>query len=370
VDTTLKISQAVSVIPVIVAIVVLYVGGSAGSWFVVEEFYQYSATDEDASKLVDYSDSNYYLNEVNNVEYTGPDKTGMRLELTLPYSSDGYENRSTTFYNLGLVLYATMFIALICSIVLFVLDYFWIEIVKRKLFPGVGKNDVLAVVFGGYTSVIVFVIFLALYGATAIPEAMHEDHFGTDKACLYSDDIIIVGSVSGCEGEAGGERAILQSYWRPGNGYIIFVMGVLGPSVYMLSTTYQRFEEVVEKLEAEPELFFDSEARLLFDINTGEIVGSYVDDDRVLFFDEEAMTLFDEGTGEIVYAYRVPEPESEPEPEPEPEPESVEAEAVVADVVEAEPVEGEALVADVVEAEPVVAEVVVDSEEEKKKKDD
>ena len=117
-ETTLKISQAVSVIPVIVAIVVLYVGGSAGSWFVVEEFYQYSATDEDASKLVDYSDYNYYLNEVNNVEYTGPDKTGMRLELTLPYSSDGYENRATTFYNLGLVLYATMFIALICSFLL------------------------------------------------------------------------------------------------------------------------------------------------------------------------------------------------------------------------------------------------------------
>ena len=58
-ETTLKISQAVSVIPIIVAIVVLYVGGSAGAWFVVEEFYQYSATDEDASKLVDYSDYNY-----------------------------------------------------------------------------------------------------------------------------------------------------------------------------------------------------------------------------------------------------------------------------------------------------------------------
>ena len=66
-ETSLKVSQAVSVIPVIVALVVLYVGGSAGSWFIVEEFYQYSATDEDASKLVDYSDYNFYLNEVNNV---------------------------------------------------------------------------------------------------------------------------------------------------------------------------------------------------------------------------------------------------------------------------------------------------------------
>ena len=288
VETTLKISQAVSVIPVIMAIIVLYVGGSAGSWFIVEEFYQYSATDEDASKLVDYSDYNFYLNEVNNVEYTGPDKTGTRLESTLPYSSDGYEQRSTVFYNLGLVLYATMFIALICSIVIFVLDYLWLEIVKRKLLPGIGKNDILAVIFGGYAAVIVFVVFLALYGATAIPSAMHEDHFGTDKACLYPDDITIIGNEPGCEGEAGNERAVLQSVWSLGGGFIIFVVGVLVPSIYLLSTTYQRFEEVVEKLEVEQELFFDSEARILFDINTGEIVGSYVDDDRNLFFDENS----------------------------------------------------------------------------------
>lgn len=61
VETSLKLSQAVSVVPVIVALVVLYVGGSAGSWFIVEEFYQYSATDEDATKLVDYSDSNFFF---------------------------------------------------------------------------------------------------------------------------------------------------------------------------------------------------------------------------------------------------------------------------------------------------------------------
>ena len=33
-------------------------------------------------------------------------------------------------------------------------------------------------------------------------------------------------------------------------------------------------------MEIEDELFFDSEGRLLFDVNTGEIVASYVDDDR------------------------------------------------------------------------------------------
>ena len=48
-DTSQRLSQAVSVIPIIVAVLVLYVGGSFGTWFIVEEFYQYSATDEDAT---------------------------------------------------------------------------------------------------------------------------------------------------------------------------------------------------------------------------------------------------------------------------------------------------------------------------------
>ena len=146
-NTSQRLSQAVSVIPIIVAVLVLYVGGSFGTWFIVEEFYQYSATDEDATKLIDYSDYDYYLNEVKVVDYTDPDRQ-TPIESTLPYSSDGYEQRSTVFYNLGLVLYATMFIALLCSILLFVLDYLWKEIIKRKLLPGVGKNDVLAIIFG------------------------------------------------------------------------------------------------------------------------------------------------------------------------------------------------------------------------------
>jgi len=356
VETVHKISQAVSLIPILVAIVVLYVGGSAGSWFIVEEYYAYSATDEDANQLVTYSDYNFYLNEVGNVEYlAGPDKTGTSRDSVLTYDSDGYEQRSSIFYNLGLLLYATMFIALLCSISIFVLDYLWHEIIKNKLLPGIGKNDILAALFGGYLSVIVFVVFLALYASTAIPAGMYEDHYGTDKACLYQEDITIVGNVEACEGEASNERAQLYSKWTIGPGFIIFVAGVLVPSVYLLSTTYQRFEEVVEKMDIEEELFFDSEGRLLFDVNTGEIVASYVDDDRELFYDEDTMTLFEESTGEILYApsgSSEPEPESEPESEPEPEPEP---EVVSAEVVESEPVEAEAVVAEVVEAEPIDA---------------
>ena len=84
-NTSQRLSQAVSVIPIIVAVMVLYIGGSFGTWFIVEEFYQYSATDEDATKLVDYSDYDYYLNEVKIVDYTDPDRQ-TPIESTLPYS--------------------------------------------------------------------------------------------------------------------------------------------------------------------------------------------------------------------------------------------------------------------------------------------
>ena len=43
-------------------------------------------------------------------------------------------------------------------------------------------------------------------------------------------------------------------------------------------------------------------AKLLFFVNTGEVVKSFVGDERSLFFDTEATVLFDEDTGDIVYS--------------------------------------------------------------------
>ena len=50
-------------------------------------------------------------------------------------------------------------------------------------------------------------------------------------------------------------------------------------------------------------MFFDPDAKLLFDINTGEVLGSfqYEGEDRNLFFDEDAMILWDEDTGDVLY---------------------------------------------------------------------
>jgi hypothetical protein len=187
-----------------------------------------------------------------------------------------------------------------------------------------------------------------------------------------------------------------KSTWSIGLAFITFFVGILIPSIYLITSTIERLDEIEEEPVPEPALYFDPEARLLFDINTGEVVGTFIDDDREFFFDEDAMILFDEGTGDIVYSAGLISPtipEAEPvevepvevepvevepvevepvevEPvevetveveavEAEPvEAEAVEAEPVEAEAVEAEPVEAEAVVAEAVEAEPADAEVV------------
>ena len=44
------------------------------------------------------------------------------------------------------------------------------------------------------------------------------------------------------------------------------------------------------------------EGQILFDINTGEVVASFVGEKRVFFYDEDAMILFDEESGEILFS--------------------------------------------------------------------
>ena len=91
--------------------------------------------------------------------------------------------------------------------------------------------------------------------------------------------------------------------WAFGPAFIIFLGGVLSSSIYLASYTYGQFEEGKDASVAPaPELYFDSEAKLLFDVNTGEVVKSFAGDERSLFFDTEATVLFDEDTGDIVYS--------------------------------------------------------------------
>ena len=311
-DQAKQISQAVSVVPVIVGILILFLGSvsigptNLGSWFFVTEDFQYTDADSDAlPNLVEKSHYNYYFGEGSLVQYAATEgqDLGPRTDLIVDYSESGYEKRSATFYNISLVFYAIFFMSLLSSIILFVTDY--------DLFPKVGKNELLGAAFGCYVTVIGFTLFIGLYTIMAIPEAMHQDHLVREKECLYPSDIFITGAneCGHVEGETkyfDGKEAILNSKWTFGPGFILFISGVLVPSLYLLSTTYQRFEIESERVSAKAlnlELYFDPDAKLLFDINTGEVLGSfqYEGEDRNLFFDEDAMILWDEDTGDVLY---------------------------------------------------------------------
>jgi hypothetical protein len=260
---------------------------------------------------------------------------------------------------MSLIVYAISFIAFLSSILIFVRDY--------DLIPNISKVEFSAVTFGSYIAIFIFLLFLASYSVMAIPDAVHEDHMGTNKSCIYDDDMFIAG-VDNCDVHFTNDPQIdvisQKTTWSIGLGFIIFIVGMLIPSIFLITSTLQRLGDDEEELVPEPVLYFDPEARLLFDINTGEVVGSFAEDDREFFFDEDAMILFDEDTGDIVYSAGIISP-TIPEAEPV-ETESVEAESVaepvetesVAEPVEAEPVETESVETESVEAEPVEAEVV------------
>ena len=214
-----------------------------------------------------------------------------------------YEMRGIVFYNLGLVFYAIFSISILSSILIFLRDYNLIQNINKQFKIDITRSDLLAASFGAHISIIVFALFLLLYAVTAIPGAMHEDHAGGFKECLYTNDITVVGVNEGCDVYVEGEGVELNSMWAIGPAFIIFLGGVLSSSIYLASYTYGQFEEGKDASVAPaPELYFDSEAKLLFDVNTGEVVKSFAGDERSLFFDTEATVLFDEDTGDIVYS--------------------------------------------------------------------
>ena len=311
-DTSQRISQAVSLIPVLISIIILF-GGSAGTWFWVQEDIFPAVTSEETIILESHTDYNYHLDGVVLIrkETDGTVISEDKLDYkTAKAQCDGpesicmvYENRGAVFYNMGLVFYAIFSISIVSSMLIFLRDYNLIQNINKQFKIDITRSDLLATSFGAHISIIVFALFLLLYAVTAIPGAMHEDHAGGFKECLYTNDITVVGKNDGCDVYVEGEGVELNSMWAIGPAFIIFLGGVLSSSIYLASYTYNQFEGGLDVSAAPaPELYFDSEAKLLFDVNTGEIIKSFVGDERSLFFDTEAIVLFDEHTGDIVYS--------------------------------------------------------------------
>jgi len=306
VDTPQRISQAVSLVPVLISIIILFVAG-ASTWFIVKEDFYPHATSEETVILDTGSDYNYHMNGVVITNEVGEELIDYSASTVLCNDAEPtcmvYEMRGIVFYNMGLVFYAIFSISIVSSILIFLRDYNLIQTINKQFKIDITRSDLLATSFGAHISIIVFALFLLLYAVTAIPGAMHEDHAGGFKECLYTNDITIMGINDGCDAYIEGEGVELNSMWTIGPAFIIFLGGVLSSSIYLASYTYNQFEEGLDASAAPaPELFFDSDAKLLFDVNTGEVIKSFVGDERSLFFDTEAIVLFDEHTGDIVYS--------------------------------------------------------------------
>ena len=305
-DTSQRISQAVSLIPVLVSIIILFVAG-AGSWFVVKEDFYPHAISEETVFLDTGSDYSYYMDGVVITNEAGESKIDYSASTVICDDAEPtcmvYEMRGIVFYNMGLVFYAIFSISIVSSMLIFLRDYNLIQTINKQFKIDITRSDLLATSFGAHMSIIVFALFLLLYAVTAIPGAMHEDHAGGFKECLYTNDIAAFDKNDGCDAYIEGEGVELNSRWYLGPAFLIFLGGVLSSSIYLAFYTYNQFEEGIDASVAPaPELYFDSEAKLLFDVNTGEVIKSFVGDERTLFFDTEAIVLFDEHTGDIVYS--------------------------------------------------------------------
>ena len=306
-DTSQRISQAVSIVPILISFVILFVG-SAGTWFIVMEDFYPHVTSEETIFLDSGSDYNYQIDGVLISNDAGESKIDYSASTVLCDEGEPtcmvYEYRGAVFYNIGLVFYAIFSLSIVSSGLIFLRDYDLIETLNKQFRMNVTRSDLLATSFGSHISVIVFALFLLFYSLIGIPSAMHQDHAGGFKECLYTNDITVVGTNDGCDAWVQGEGVELNSMWTIGPAFIVFLAGVLFSSIYLTSYTYGQvqLEDELENIVPEPELYFESDSKLLFDVNTGEVIRSFAEDKRSLFFDTETNVLFDEDTGDILYS--------------------------------------------------------------------
>ena len=175
-DTSQRISQAVSLIPVLISIIILFVA-AAGSWFVVKEDFYPHATSDETVVLDSGSDYSYHLDGVVITNEAGESKIDYSASTVLCDEGEPtcmvYEMRGIVFYNMGLVFYAIFSISIVSSILIFLRDYNLIQTINKQFKIDITRSDLLATSFGAHISIIVFALFLLLYAVMAIPGAMH-----------------------------------------------------------------------------------------------------------------------------------------------------------------------------------------------------
>ena len=292
------VDKVVSGIPLLVSILVLFGGGVLGTWFLVEENVYYFAYESSESGFLDgKSTYDYFLNEMSVSDTKG------EYDIAYDEQNCNCDNRDGVFFNIKLLIYLVSFSSILGLGILFAreapavmnLD---LDHPVKKLISPIGR-------FGIHVSTIVLIIFLAGYIAFGIPGAIEADYEGTLKECLYDSSMTIVGSQD-CFVDTVNDQAELHSNWSLGLAPFILIIGVLIPSIFSASSAFDEMNmepgASYSEISSEPEYFFDPEGQILFDINTGEVVASFVGEKRGFFYDEDAMILFDEDSGEILFS--------------------------------------------------------------------
>ena len=297
-STQNTIDKVVSGIPLVVSILVLFSGGVLGTWFLVEENVYYFAYESSESGFLDgKSTYDYYLGEMAVSDTKG--------EYNIAYGEQNCncENREGVFFNIKLLIYLICLSSIVGMGILFARSVDSIKNLDvnhpvQKLVSPIGR-------FSAHISTVVLILFLAGYIVFGIPGAIEADYEGTLKECLYDSSMSIVGSQD-CFVDTVNDQAELHSNWSLGLAPFILIIGVLIPGIFSASSAFDEINgtsgEAVEVIPSSPEYFFDPEGQILFDINTGEVVASFIGEDREFFYDEDAMILFDETSGEILFS--------------------------------------------------------------------
>ena len=292
------IDKMVCGIPLVVSILVLFSGGVLGTWFLVEENVYYFAYESSESGFLDgKSTYDYYLDEMAVSDTKG--------EYNIAYGEQNCncENREGVFFNIKLLIYLISFSSIVGMGILFArgadsIKNLDVDHPVQKLISPIGR-------FSAHISTVVLILFLAGYIVFGIPGAIEADYEGTLKECLYDSSMSIVGSED-CFVDTVNDQAELHSNWSLGLAPFILIIGVLIPGIFSASSAFDEINgtsgEAVEAIRSSPEYFFDPEGQILFDINTGEVVASFIGEDREFFYDEDAMILFDETSGEILFS--------------------------------------------------------------------
>ena len=292
------LDKVVSAIPLLVSVLVLFGGGVLGTWFLVEENVYYFAYESSESGFLDgRSTYDYFLTEMSVMDTSG--------EYNIAYGEQNCncENRDGAFFNIKLLIYLVSFSSILGLGILFARESpavqgLAIDNPVKKIISPTGRFTV-------HVSTVVLIIFLAGYIAFGIPGAVQADYEGTLKECLYDSSMTIVGSQD-CFVDTVNDQAELHSNWSLGLAPFILVIGVLIPSIFSASSAFDEMNidpnASISAITSDPEYFFDPEGQILFDINTGEVVASFVGEKRNFFYDEDAMILFDEDSGEILFS--------------------------------------------------------------------